>query len=184
MASAVNYLKSLPVQVLAFAFFKWRVHRKRNVGATLLDVFQAEFHSQLYPQRKARSPRTWELKKSFPGSCHCSGNGGPEKWGHTHGVGRDSKHGPWVGEMSLLLPPGSQAPWMRGRKQYFSKSLYPFSKSLGLRGHGLPNPLLQWSTLLQLWGQTVMKGEISPKDGRWRHRDSSGVFQGGDSQGK
>lgn len=60
---------------------------------------------------------------------------------------------------SLLLPAGSQDPWNRRRKRYFSKSLYLNFLGLGLYGRVLLSPLLQGSLLFPLWGQTVMMGE-------------------------
>lgn len=60
-----------------------------------LMFFKWSFIPSSTPRERHTSPRTRELKKSFPESwqshrgCCCSGNMGPEVWGHTHVAERD-----------------------------------------------------------------------------------------------
>lgn len=59
---------------------------------------------------------------------------------------------------SLLLPTGSQAPWNRGRKWYFSKSLYLNSGSEAPWACA-PEPLTAGAPWFLLRGRTVTMGE-------------------------
>lgn len=55
MANALNYLMSIPLQGSGVCFLQMKsVQERCDVSETLLDVFQLEFHSQLYPQSRAR----------------------------------------------------------------------------------------------------------------------------------